>query len=257
MDALIDLAVERARVRAELECFRDRCLPPLITPGRGEADDPLEHWQERVGRLLDALEAKTDLLDDLVDPLQEAGTPRYALGDRRIHWQIEVFLPLYSDPHFLVPILERLGPGLAPDQSLWEALRAHLPEIEAWFLDQDPAHSTQWNLLCTLVPTIATLDPAFAWHALDRGTWRTRVLNDPNLSYTLRTSRLRTIDGLLSRVVNNAILHTFAALANNHFEEIEPYLDHPDLQGSYTGLMPGYVFGVLIQKVRVLGRRGR
>jgi hypothetical protein len=53
-------------------------------------------------------------------------------------------------------------------------------------------------------------------------------------------------------VLNNALLHVMAALANNHFEVIFDLLDHPSLIGGYTRLMPHYLFAVLLEKVDVL-----
>ena len=48
------------------------------------------------------------------------------------------------------------------------------------------------------------------------------------------------------------MLHVLAALASDDFGEIEGYLDHPCLLGSYTHLMPHYIAAVLFQKVRIL-----
>jgi hypothetical protein len=58
--------------------------------------------------------------------------------------------------------------------------------------------------------------------------------------------------GIFRHIINNALLHLFGALANNHFMLIRDYLDHPCLYGGYTGLMPHYLFAVLFQKVCVL-----
>ena len=53
-------------------------------------------------------------------------------------------------------------------------------------------------------------------------------------------------------VVNNALLHVLASLANNHFMLIRDYFDHPCIMGRYTRLMPHYLFAVLFQKVSIL-----
>ena len=53
-------------------------------------------------------------------------------------------------------------------------------------------------------------------------------------------------------MLNNALLHVLGALANNHFMAIRDLLDHPNLIGSYTGLMPHYLFAVLFHKVKTI-----
>jgi len=57
------------------------------------------------------------------------------------------------------------------------------------------------------------------------------------------------IDGYFRHVLNNALLHVMGALANIHLGEICHLLDHPDLTGAYTPLMPHYLFAVLLLKV--------
>ena len=83
------------------------------------------------------------------------------------------------------------------------------------------------------LPFIADVDPAFAKKALDLDTWG-------------------KTHPCLEHVVNNALLHVLASLANNHFMLIRDYLDHPCLFGRYTRLMPHYMFAVLFQKVSIL-----
>ena len=58
--------------------------------------------------------------------------------------------------------------------------------------------------------------------------------------------------GFFQHAVNNALLHVFAALGNNHFVQIGDYLDHPCLYGRYIDLMPHYLFALLFQKVSIL-----
>lgn len=110
-----------------------------------------------------------------------------------------------------------------------------------------------FNALCMVVPLIADIDPAFAKLALDPETWRSVVMADATLSDHAKQERQKTIDqGFLRHVLNNALLHVLGALANNHFLSIREYLDHPCLFGGYTYLMPDYLFGVLLEKVRIL-----
>jgi hypothetical protein len=62
---------------------------------------------------------------------------------------------------------------------------------------------------------------------------------------------LGVVDGYLRHVLNSALLHILGAVANNHFEVIADLLDHPNLVGGYTPLMPHYLFAVLFEKVEV------
>jgi hypothetical protein len=41
-------------------------------------------------------------------------------------------------------------------------------------------------------------------------------------------------------------------LGPNHFGVIADFLDHPCLSGAYTGLIPHYLFAVLLEKVKTL-----
>ena len=51
---------------------------------------------------------------------------------------------------------------------------------------------------------------------------------------------------------NNALLHVIASLANNQFDQIESFLNHPAQEGFYTFLMPHYLGAILHQKVLVM-----
>ena len=110
-----------------------------------------------------------------------------------------------------------------------------------------------FNALSYVLAPVSDLDPAFAKLALDLDTWRSIVRTDQTLDEATRSQRLRAIDcGHLPHAINNALLHVLAALANNHFGVIADFLDHPCLSGAYTGLIPHYLFAVLLEKVKTL-----
>ncbi len=126
-----------------------------------------------------------------------------------------------------------------------------------------PDEPELWNAVCWLLPFVGDAAPDFARLALDAETWRILTRSAPDLPEGLRRQRLEAIDGYLFRhVLNNALLHVRGALANNRFGRIPDFLDHPNLRGGYTYLMPHYLFAVLFEKVRTLrrlasGRAGR
>ena len=110
-----------------------------------------------------------------------------------------------------------------------------------------------WNALCMVLPSIADQDPVFATFVLDPETWKAIVRPDGRLPHNEKAKRLELIEiGYFRHVLNNALLHVLGALANNHFLAIRELLDHPHLIGSYTGLMPHYVFAVLFNKVKTI-----
>ena len=102
------------------------------------------------------------------------------------------------------------------------------------------------NALCHALPFIADADPVFAKLVLEPETWRNLVLVDGK--------RFKWDGELFGGVLNNALLHVLGSLANNHFTVIEDLLDHRYLVARYTYLMPHYVFGVLFEKVAILGQ---
>ena len=104
-----------------------------------------------------------------------------------------------------------------------------------------------------VLPSLANDDPAFGTFALDPETWKAIVRTDASLSNSEKTNRLVLIEiGYFRHVLNNALLHVLGALANNHFMAIRDLLDHPHLVGSYTDLMPHYLFAVLFHKVKTI-----
>lgn len=128
-----------------------------------------------------------------------------------------------------------------------------LPRIKTWLFSLDVKDVMLLNALCMVLPLVADADPPFVKLALDVETWHSIVSADQRLSDTQRRKSFEELDcGYFPHAVNNALLHVFGALGNNHFLLIRDYLEHPCLYGSYTGLMPHYLFALLFQKVSVL-----
>ena len=157
------------------------------------------------------------------------GTPGYSLSYSGIRWKIGMFCDMS------ITLLKGYRPPCSGDgDNVTEAdFWAAIPAIEAWLLSLGTMDGRLWNPLCMTLPFIADVDPAFAKKALDLNTWG-------------------KIHPYFEHVVNNALLHVLASLANNHFMLIRDYLDHPCLMGRYTRLMPHYLFAVLFQKVSIL-----
>jgi hypothetical protein len=265
------LRAEIARVHRELIAFRDRYLPAffepwapdpsIIPPGARERLDqiahPLRRWRDASNRLLEALpitppgeaDPPLDRAEYGEFLFQPASASSHVIREGRIVWRIELFV---GWDWATEDILSRMRGGEVAIPDPVEELRRVLPEAERWLMSLPVDESLLWNLLCMALPPISDLDPGFAKLALDPETWRTIVLSDREIGEETRSRRLAAVDGDLRRVLNNALLHVLAALANNHFEVIADLLDHPDLIGTYTGLMPHYLFAVLFEKVEAL-----
>jgi hypothetical protein len=245
-----------------LVAFRDECLPVLLHPDAPpsrfeERDRSTRQWREAVDRLLTALpisptgegEAPPERADfePFLEPSASAFPPVVVGG--RIAWRVELFMGWEWGAEQVLSLLDSRTPGLEP----LEGLRRDLTEVKRRLMALPTDECHLYNLLCYSLPPIADIDPAFAALALDPETWRAIVLADRGLDEEIRGRRLRAVDGLyFHHVLNNALLHVMGSLANNHFDVVRDRLDHPDLLGRYTALMPRYLFAVLFEKVRVL-----
>lgn len=255
----IDIRAEVANVQEELLSFRHRVLPalfetPLDAVFEGEYTDwvreksngRLSEWQAATRRLAELLPlgplASSKLSrEDFKDFLFQDAKPSFCVRDGRIVWNVGLFV----DPS--------LCSLYCPNLDL-----SNLPEVRRWLMSLSVDSIELANALCMALPLIADSDPAFAKLALDPEEWRGIVLADPAISEKERARRLRFISGLwFGHVLNNALLHTLAAIANNHFMAIEDFRDHPFLRGGYTNLMSPYLFTVLLEKVVILRQLSR
>ena len=244
--ALYPLGHEIAKVQAEILAFRNEYLPvfmeisrtpELIPPIAFESQQNTFHllssWQDAITKVADALPLPGDSAKfnqaEFKDFMFCEGTPGYSLLNNSISWKIGMYCDIR------IAILSGYRPPDLGDNEnfteddFWTAI----PQIETWLLSLNAMDGLLWNPLCMTLPFIADVDPDFAQKALDLNTWG-------------------KTNPWFEHVVNNALLHVLASLANNHFMRIQDYLGHPCLLGRYTRLMPHYLFSVLFHKVLIL-----
>jgi hypothetical protein len=259
-----------AAVAHELRMLRDEYLPAFLAVPFHEAMPDhvpafvrersaatarrLGAWQAAITRLADFLPIDAHVAAPAAAQFDEfmfqkaKGNAAVANGGCR--WRISLFIPVDWECAQFWP--DSLPPHQSPAARERCFLR-NLPRIKQRLMTRSVVDSELLNGLCVYLPLIADIDPAFVKRALDLQTWRILVNANTELTAEKRRESLQSIDhGLFHHVVNNALLHVFAALGNNHFAAIGDYLDHPCLHGSYTGLMPHYLFALLFQKVAIL-----
>jgi len=262
-----DFSADIAKVQVELIFFRDQCLPAFldgdVDESQGEAH---AQWVQKkihnvAGQLSDWLTATNRLSDflplgpltadspklsrnDFTDFLFQEASPHMSVQDGKINWQIRLFMS---------PEISTLYCTSCPESPMNpEKFQARLPQVQSWLLSLPVDSLELCNALCYILPFVADADPAFAKLTLDPDTWRTLTLNNPDITEDERKTRLQMIEGYFAHVLNNALLHVFGSLANNHFLLIADYLDHPRLRGGYCHLKPHYLFAVLFEKVAIL-----
>jgi len=263
----IDLNAEIARLQEELMFFRTECLPAflkLVPEGdrfpdqvRKPSANQISQWQSATGRLTEMLpiglsENEPTLLrsEEYAQFMREQGEPSYTYRNERIIWNISLFPVLGMARHWCPDVLQVWPESV---EEVRAALVANIDRVKRWLLSQPVADSGLHNSLCMVLPSLADVDPLFAALALDPETWKSVARTDPELTNQEKAERLKLIEvGVFPHVLNNALLHVLGALANNHFMTIRDFLDHPHLNGHYTGLMPHYLFAVLFSKVKTL-----
>jgi hypothetical protein len=272
----IDLQAEITRVQMEIAVFRDECLPALLceTPeerarrqawaalGGDNLDEPasLSAWHDAADRLASVLQTKEAPI--CREPFREflyEPTASWLYQSGRIRWRIELFAA-FDGALLWYPASKEEQQRLSASAD-WPtehriAIEARLLSLYACASPRDGLiyDCALWNALCFVLPWIADVDPRFAKLALDKETWRTLTVTNHALTDKQRYDRQRLIDWHFGRILNNALLHVLAALANNHFLEIREYLNHPNLRGGYTYHMPYYLFTVLFEKAAALRR---
>jgi len=228
----IDLDAEKARVLWELRAFRDLCLPAFFAPGgiRPIWDDrrplgtpdvanrPLHRWRQTVDRLAQALiEPKSPLdRDEYDDFLFEKPEGDYSVRDGRIIWRVGVGVYCNHESNAYA-FLDRVGLGDEVEGDPVEFLLARMPVARGWLLGLGVDHPNLGDTLCCLLPLLAEGDPEAVMDLLDPETWRALVLDEVGITPEVRVKRLGIIDVHLPRYLNNALLHIFGSMANNHF----------------------------------------
>jgi hypothetical protein len=266
-----DLKAEIARVQRELITFRTEYLPALLgTPLVQLMPDyvpdylltrtiqiagRLSEWQNAAIRLAGAL--PLGLADSQADPLRsneyaqfmfQPATMPFTCLNGRIVWEISLSANLEMACRFCPGVF-----GESPENVVGVRTQPPTKELKRSLLRLPVNDPVLWNALCMVLPSLANDDPAFATFVLDPETWKAIVRADASLTNDEKTKRLELIEiGYFRHVLNNALLHVLGALANNHFMAIRDLLEHPHLIGSYTGLMPHYLFAVLFNKVETI-----
>jgi hypothetical protein len=269
----IVLGAEVDQVREELGLLVSRILPLLLPDGQDaggaaqQQDGPrsLNSWQ-RVARELAAALPRPDgrpgkPIDEafLEGFLHQLALACFCVREGEIVWKNEVFMMVDLDDQSARHVLELMhGEPVAESGARGRLLR-DFDAFKNWFLGPAPEPVFVVNAMCSVLPTCVDLDLEFVREAFDLERRIARIRSDHSASEEERTRRLHDWSCLVvMHGFNNALLHVIAALANNHFDQIERFLDHPARNsGFYTGLMPHYLVAVLHQKVRILNELRR
>ena len=268
----IDLDAEKAIVLSELTAFRDKCLPAFFARGGIEpvwddrralgepdvANRSLHLWRRAVDRLALALVEPGSPLHriEFEDFLFEKPDPGDIVRDGRINWRVGVGLYCNRESNAW-RYLEMMGLGEEVEGDPIEFLNSRTPAARTWLLGLGVDHPDLGNSLCFLLPLLAEGNPQVVNEMLDPETWRALVLDEAGITPIARVEKLELVDVVLPRYLNNALIHVFGSLANNHFPAILDLLDHPHLLCGYTELCTHYVFAVLFGKVEILRSQGR
>lgn len=259
------------KVRFEIDEFSQRLLPDLARRDsvifQDFLDNDCDDWRRRLRTLNDWQAAASQLQQLLIDSLSTRVPPptiedfsrfmmggaaeeKYVLEDGGIRWQLSVFAPMTWEEVVELHKLH-LPESLHPQHN-----QARAPSVEAtrgWLEQASAGDIDCMNALCTVLPFIADEDPAFAMTMLQPQAYRDRIRSRDGLTPSQRETELEKVDAFyFGYVLNNALLHVVAALANNHFMDIRRFLQTPNYSGRYTDLIPHYLFAILFAKVSVL-----
>ena len=263
----MDLVAEMERIRAEFLVLENRILPLLLRREQEqgnkatsqEGPHELKTWQRVARDLAAALPTREgrpgipideDFLKGFLHGLAEAD---FRIRQGRIIWRITNFMPLELDDQSASRVLELMYDAPVDEVGATERLLSEFDEFEDWFLGPLPDVIFVINAMCSLLPCCVEIDVDFVCRAFDLETRIERIRSDISLGEKERKSKLDEWSKLVvMHGFNNALLHVIASLANNHFDQIETFLDHPAREGFYTFLMPHYLIAILHQKVRVV-----
>ena len=228
--------------------------PDFVLEQSASTSNRLSEWRSAVTRLMDVLPIGSNTSKPNSDEFHAfmftEATPNFTVSETGVRWKISVFIHVDWECDAFWP------PFLPPQETAADRERIFidsLSQTKKWLMTLSVLDCTLLNGLSYFLPLISDVDPAFVKLAIDPQTWRTLVEANADLTEGDRRTMLEDIEhGHFRHATNNALLHVFAGLANNHFLEIRDYLDHPCLYGLYTGLMPHYLFALLFQKVSIL-----
>lgn len=216
-----------------------------------ETAQRLSDWQDAVTQLADTLPPNKNSSPPSVEQFSDFMFSKPTFGatvsDNEIHWEISICIAIdFGEQTMWMPLFPKLD--TQSERRKW--FRRNTEFIVKSLTEMSVLDPLLMNSLCVVVPMLADDHPTTAIMLLDPETWRTLATKKSEVSDEERDKVLSDIaHGYFPHVLNNALLHLFAAVANNHFLRIRECLDHPCLYGSYTGLIPHYLFAILFQKV--------
>src|SRR5262249_24462719 len=156
--------------------------------------------------------------------LFQGTTPAFVSRGGRIVWRIELCMPV--ELALPCPVFQGAADA-GPDG--WGRFLGRVEDVKRRLMAL-PLDCQLANALCYVLPFVADADPAFVKLVLDVDSWRGVVLAERGLSEDERAERLHRVGSRwFEHVLNNALLHALGGLANNHFEHIRHFLDHPPL----------------------------
>jgi len=264
---------EIAKVQAEIRVFRRDYLPVLaprvpidsrwtyVGQRIGENWRPIQAWHEAIAVLSDALPLPTparpleylnrEALADFLVP----ATSNVRVRPEGFDWEITIFATLNP----CVKVRENL-----PQFDGYERVLAALEQgneadlltaLKEWVVQQPGRRLSDWNLFGRGLPAIAYRDPGFAASILSREPaphWRCSAAEAESDLAGCAPEEHSAEVFFLRHILHNTLLHVLAAVANNHFDWIRQFLQSPYLLGSYTELMPAYLFTTLHEKVGLM-----
>lgn len=268
----LDLAAAADRVRAECRDLESRILPLLLRGEQAAGDKEGSEgspgapgtWRRVVRGLEAALPTPDGRPGVPVDEaflagfLHQRADAGFRIRRGRIAWKIGVFTPLDLDDWHAAGVLSAMLGEPVPEAGASERLLSRFDKFQDWFLGAGPDVCFVANEMCLMLPICVEFAMDFVRRAFDLEGRLERIRSDVSLDDGERTQRLKEWSGPFPmHGFNNALLHVIASLANNHFDQIESFLNHPARIGGYTGLMPHYLVAVLHQKVRILDELSR
>ncbi len=223
----------------------------------------IDEWTSAASRLRGILKAKLTPLPRALNPSEfnrfTWGEPSidYTVENSQIHWRISCYgdVDWLSAAHTM--FRGRFGWPPTDDSHPGHSVEA----TKRWLMAGSTDDIAYYNDYISLLAALADGEPEFVKGMLDPDVWRERIESKPVLSDDERECQPKKLTapipgGLFRRVIHNALLHVTGALANNRFDEIRPYIDHPEFAGSYTPLVPHYLFANLLAKVHTIQKHG-
>lgn|GEM_PF-4957495 len=241
-----------AALRKELVTFKMELVPAFvsktpITSIRREPALSIADWQSAADNLLKALQddaMRSDRTD--LSVIDSHRLMRLMTRNGQAWWGAESPLPFEIVSKYC-PVLSLLdSERILTDH---EHVGLLVPEIKSWMVGLPIRSLVLHNSLSLVLPLLVDHDLEFVLNATTSVFWRDQLRIGSSLSRRAQNRVQLFLNGpIFSHVLNNALLHVISAMANNQFVLIRRLVDHPNLQGNYTGLMLSKIFETLQSK---------